>query len=398
MPGTNGSSPASASLPAREPVLRALIDICGPDFARSARTVDTVAGARASFVAVPATTRSVEDTIRLAAERGLATVVRGSGSKIDWGTPPPGVDLIIDTGRLSGLWDHHESTAEVGTGTPVRALQAALALRGQRLAVDPPSRTATVGGMLSVNESGPLRHRFGTPADQVDHINYVDAFGRIGRSAGGPGEPGIAEISGVILSAGLRLQPLPAARRWVSVPVSTPLQVYNLVEETLAQGLEPSAIEVDLPTPTGERTVEQPPGTLATLLEGPLTETEAQAEQLAKALGAGASVASLAPEWWGRYPFRPRDVALRISVRVEDLHAAVYALRDALGTAVPVRGSAGVGTVHAVLPGTLQPDRIESILDSVRSVLMARSGRAVVIAAPPDIARHIDMAGRNDLF
>jgi glycolate oxidase FAD binding subunit len=392
MPGTNGS------LPAREPVLRALVDICGPDFARTARSVDTVAGARASFVAVPATTRSVEDTIRLAAERGLATVVRGSGSKIDWGTPPPGVDLIIDTARLGGLWNHQESTAEVGTGTPVRSLQAALALRGQRLAVDPPSRTATLGGMLSVNESGPLRHRFGTPADQIDRISYVDASGRIGESSGGPGEPGIADISGVIVSAGVRLQPLPAARRWVSIPVSTPLQVHNLVEEALAQDLEPSAVEVDLPALTGGRTTEQPPGTLSTLLEGNRSETEAHAEQLAKALGAGATVSNLAPDWWGRYPFGARDVALRISVQIEDLHAAVYALRDALGAVVPVRGSAGVGTVHAVLPGTLPAERIEAILDAVRNVLMARSGRAVIIAAPHDVARQVDMAGRRDLF
>jgi glycolate oxidase FAD binding subunit len=184
----------------------------------------------------------------------------------------------------------------------------------------------------------------------------------------------------------------------VSIPVSTPLQVHNLVDEALAQDLSPSAIEVDLPALTGGRTTEQPPGTLSTLLEGNRGETEAQAEQLAKALGAGATISDLAPGWWGRYPFRARDVALRISVQIEDLHAAVYALRDALGAVVPVRGSAGVGTVHAVLPGTLPPDRIEAILDAVRNVLMARSGRAVIIAAPPDLARQIGMAGRRDLF
>ena len=38
------------------------------------------------------------------------------------------------------------------------------------------------------------------------------------------------------------------------------------------------------------------------------------------------------------------------------------------------------------------------ILDSVRDVLMARGGHAVIIAAPPDIARHVDMASRRDLF
>ncbi len=93
-----------------------------------------------------------------------------------------------------------------------------------------------------------------------------------------------------------------------------------------------------------------------------------------------------------------RQAATTLLHRIEDLHAAVYALRDALGAAVPIRGSAGVGTVHAVLPGTLPPERIEAILESVRHVLMARSGRAVIIAAPPDIARNVDMAGRRDLF
>nr|BFE77317.1 hypothetical protein GCM10020092_106180 [Actinoplanes digitatis] len=100
--------------------------------------------------------------------------------------------MVLDTGRLDGIWDHHPDgpTAEIGSGTPVRAVQAALALRGQRLAVDPPSEGATIGGMLAVNESGPLRHRFGTPAAQVERITYVDREGvaervrRRGRQAG----------------------------------------------------------------------------------------------------------------------------------------------------------------------------------------------------------------------
>lgn len=390
----------TGSLPEREPLLDALVDICGPDFARAARSVDTVAGRRASFVAVPATPRSVADVIALAARRGLAVRPRGSGSKIDWGTPPAGVDLLIDTARLSGMWDHRPDalTAQVATGTPVRALQAALALRGQRLAVDPPSPTATVGGMLAVNESGPLRHRFGPPARHVDLVGYVDADGEIGESDGEDGRPGIAEITGVITAARVRLQPLPAERRWIGVPVSTPLQVHNLVEETLAQGFDVSAVEVDLPTPTGARTVEQPPGSLAVLVEGDAATVDAGVRRVVRALGPGAGVRRTAPSWWGRYPFGARDVALRISVRIADLHAAVYALADAAGGPVPVRGSAGVGTVHAVLPGTLAPDRVEAILDAVRAVLMARSGHAVIVAAPPEIGRHVDMAGPRALF
>jgi len=390
----------SALLPERAPLLRALIDICGPDFARAAGPADVVAGRRASFVAAPATTGAVIDTMRLAADRGLAVVPRGAGSKIDWGQPPPGVDLLLDTGRLDGLWHHHpsEATAQVGAGTSVRAVQAALALRGQRLAVDPPSAKATIGGMLALNESGPLRHRYGTPNEQVNHVSYVDLGGTSGESDGEEGRPGIAEIDGVILSANMRLLPLPEARRWVSASVSTPLQVHNLVEEVLGQQVDPSAIEVDLPTLAALPTSDQPSGSLAVLLEGGAAAVDEQAARLAKALGDGVTVSDIAPRWWGRYPFGPADVALRISVPIADLHAAVYALRDATRGPVPVRGSAGIGAVHAVLPGDLPADGVEAVLDTLRSVLMARGGRAVVVAAPPEIARELDMADRRHLF
>ena len=160
----------------------------------------------------------------------------------------------------------------------------------------------------------------------------------------------------------------------------------------LAQPVGPSAIEVDLPSPGG------PPGTLAVLLEGDQPGVIARADQIATALGPAAEVSRTAPVWWGRYPFGREDVALRVKVPTADLHAAVYALRDAAGTPVPVRGSVGVGNVHAVLPAKLGIDRVEGILDAVRGVLLARGGRCVVIAAPPEMSRDLDMAGRQDLF
>ena len=68
-------------------------------------------------------------------------------------------------------------------------------------------------------------------------------------------------------------------------------------------------------------------------------------------------------------------MALRISVPPADLPAAVYALARRGRRPVPVRGSAGVGSVHAVLPGTLAPERLEAILETLLHVLLARNGR-----------------------
>ncbi|GGK97413.1 FAD-binding oxidoreductase [Mangrovihabitans endophyticus] len=387
-------------LPSREPLLHTLRDICGPDFARTARAVDRVAGGRVSFVATPATADAVSAVMRLADERGLAVKARGSGSKIDWGRPPRGVDLIVDTARLNGLWDHRaeDRTVEVATGTPVHALQAALALRGQRLAVDPPSRTATVGGMLAVNESGPLRHRFGSPAEFVDRVSYVDMHGLAADSDGEDGRPGIAEIDGVLLSARLRLQAAPAASRWVTVPAATPLQVHHVTEQVLALSLGESAIEMDLPAPAAARDSTPPRGTVAVLVEGDATDVTDRAARLVRELGDESAAADAAPSWWGRYPFEAADVALRISAATADLHAAVYALSDALRAPVAVRGSVGYGRVHAVLPGGMTAEEVTAALESVRQVLLARGGRVVAIVAPPALARQIDIAGREDLF
>ncbi|WIM96718.1 FAD-binding oxidoreductase [Actinoplanes oblitus] len=371
-------------------LLDALVDICGPGFARPARSVDRVGGQRAGFVAVPATGRSAAATLRLAAERGLSVRVRGSGSKIDWGVPPAGLDLIVDTGRLNGMWDHHGATATIAAGTPVAAAQAALALRGRRLAVDPPSSRATVGGMLAVNESGPLAHRFGSPAHQTERVTYAQATGAEAESDGEDGRPGIAEIEGVLTAAVLRTEPLPEARRWLARAVTTPAAVAELVEQAVAQRLEPSAIEVDLPGSGA--------GAVAVLLEGDTGSVAGRAAKLAQVWGAETDQAGQGPSWWGRYPFGPPDVTVRISVRPEDLPAITYALRDLCGQPVALRGSAGRGTVHAVLPTGLAARRVTEIVTGVEQVLLARSGRIVVVSAPPALAAQLEMAEPRDLF
>ena len=376
-----------------ERLLRTLVDICGPHSARPAGAGDVVAGCPARFVAAPPTAPAVAALLRLAAAEDLAVLPRGAGTKIDWGTPPARLDLLLDTGRLNGLWGHRPgaSSAEIGAGTPVRAAQAALALHRQRLAVDPASARATVGGVLAVNESGPLRHRFGGPDGQVRAFHHVGTDGTASRTPGGPAARDDAGPPvGVLVSAVFDLQPVPEARRWVVTPVSTPLQVNNAIAATLDADVSPSAVEMDLPAGPG--------GALATLIEGGAAEVGKRADRLAAALGSDTTSTAVAPAWWGRYPFGVDDVALRLTVAPAELHSVVYALRDAAGAAVPVRGSVGVGTVHAVLPARPAPERVEQILDTVRVVLLGRGGRCVVVAAPPSIAARLDMAGRRDMF
>ncbi|MGY4898065.1 FAD-binding oxidoreductase [Micromonospora aurantiaca (nom. illeg.)] len=446
-------------------ITRKLAAICGTPFARFAGPADEVAGRTARWVAVPGGPHAAAEVLRLAAAHDLTVVPRGAGTKIDWGAAPAQVDIMLDTGRLAGVW--HEprdaAVAEIGAGTPLRAVQATLARTNRRLPVDAPSPGATLGGVLAADESGPLRHRHGSPCAQLVGVRYLDADGELvsvgesgtealgratpgsggGRASGrGPaggagGDPGrgggdailgrgevpgldVARLLcgsqgglGVLVSATMRVHAVPAGRLWVSRPVWTPLEVHDLVRAVLAAGVEPAAVELDLPVPvplprrrippTHPSVVNRPDhpavtgrpaaGSLVVLLEGGPADVTERAERLTAVLGAEAIVSHHAPEWWGRYPFAPGDTALRIEVPINDLHAAVYALRDATGGPVPVRGSAGSGTVHAALSGALPPERVASILTAVRSVLIARRGRCVVVAAPAAVRRAVDLWG-----
>ena len=59
----------------------------------AATEADAVAGMPARFVAAPASTDEAAAVLRAAAEQDLAVVVRGGGTKLEWGMPPRRLDL-----------------------------------------------------------------------------------------------------------------------------------------------------------------------------------------------------------------------------------------------------------------------------------------------------------------
>jgi glycolate oxidase FAD binding subunit len=388
--------------------LERLAAVCGARHVREAGPLETVAGVPARWVAAPGTPQELAGVVSLARDIGLAVVPRGAGTKLDWAAPPSRVDVLVDTSRLSGLREHApgEPVATIGAGTSLRAVQADLAATGQRLALDPASAAATVGGVLATNEAGPLRHRYGGPRDLVTGVEFVRADGVLTRSGGAAGRTvagyelggllcGSFGALGIVAAATLRVHPAPAARAWVWRAVGT-MEVHGLVGELLTGPAAPAAIEVDLPAErpaTGLPHRSGGQGTLAVLLEGSPRGVAARTTGVIALLGSGAAVVDEAPGWWGRYPFGVGDVALKVTTPAAELPSVVYALRDAVGASVPVRGSAGTGVVYAVLPADLSAERLAAILTVVRATQLRRGGSCVLLTAPPGRDGRIDRWG-----
>lgn len=196
--------------------------IAGAESLRASGAGDGVAGVQPQMVFEPSSETELAAALRCANANGLGVVPRGGGTKIGWGNPPTRADLILSTARLNRVIEHAwaDLTVSVEAGCTIQDLQNALAQQGQRIAVDPlwPER-ATIGGILSTNDSGALRIRYGALRDLIIGVTIAlpdgtlaSSGGKVVKNVAGYDLPKLATGAlgtlGVITRANFRLHPL----------------------------------------------------------------------------------------------------------------------------------------------------------------------------------------------
>ncbi|WP_214108897.1 FAD-binding oxidoreductase [Acrocarpospora catenulata] len=355
---------------------------------RPAGAQDAVAGVRPRWVALPESTEEVAALLRVAAERDLAVVPVGGGTKLDWGPPPERCDLLVDLCCLSEVVEHvaGDLVLRVQAGITLETLRDRLAIAGQELALDVPVPGTTVGGLLATALAGPRRFRYGTARDLLIGITVVLADGTVARSGGkvvknvagydlGKLFTGSYGTLGVITEANFRLHPLPPERRWVTAEYGTdvrrgrelrrefPVDPGPLLQELAASQAEPTAIELDW-ADSGDVY------TLSVLVEGAAAEERAEA---VRAIMTGAELGDKPPAWWGRLPEHVTLAEIRVPPGV-----AGQAVREVAGADLPgrrLRGSAGAGVFHLGL-------RDGAGVTGIRARLAPLGGRVTVLAGP----------------
>ena len=283
-----------------EQTLRAIV---GDEHVRAAAAEDIVAGVRPRLVVEPGSEQELAKVLQTAGDAGLAVIPRGGGTKLAWGNPPRRADLILSTARLNRLIEHAwaDMTATVEAGCTLQLLQETLAQHGQRLALDPlwPAR-ATVGGVLSTNDSGALRLRFGALRDLIIGVTLALPDGTLARSGGkvvknvaGYDLPKLATGAlgtlGVITCAVFRLHPVPQARRTVSCLARDGAEAQRFFLAIQDSKLAHSALQV--------RCVAGAPAQVDILFEGVEAGLDAQTAQL-KSMLAPAPLTDPGPVVW----------------------------------------------------------------------------------------------------
>jgi glycolate oxidase FAD binding subunit len=372
------------------------------DDVRQASETDAVDGVHPQVVARPSSTAEVAAVMRAAAAHRLTVVPRGRGTKMTWGSPPHRVDLVVDLSRMDRVLDHAagDLVLVVQPGATLDAVAQVTAQAGQRLAIDRTVAGASVGGSIATATSGPTRVLVGTVRDLLIGITVVRADGVVAKAGGrvvknvagydvGKLITGSFGTLGIITEATFRLHPLPAATKVVSVEVGDHAEAHRLVQAVMHSQVVPSAVELDWPA--------EGPGRLAVLLEGIAAGVERRAATTRQLLGATrAKAGDELPGWWGTSPWGAGETGLKLAFALTGLPHVLNEARAAAaehGLALGVRGSAGAGVLHATLPADATPAAVAAVLARVRATCTRHGGSVVVVDAPAEIKRSVDLWG-----
>jgi glycolate oxidase FAD binding subunit len=400
--------------PVRQVEWPELAAILGQEHLRPAAAADAVDGVEPQRIAEPATAQELAHCLRWAHGAGLKVTPRGGGTKMGWGNPPAGCDLLLSTARLDGVLEHAwaDMTVIAEAGCRVADLQTALARHGQHLALDPlwPER-ATLGGILSTNDSGTLRLRYGSLRDLIIGITVALPDGTLAKSGGKVVKnvagydlaklfTGALGTLGVIVQAVFRLHPLPRATRSLSFP-GTPAALNQLLLSILASRLTPIGLQLRA-APGGAQ--------LDVRFDGTAAGIEAQVDQLLR-LAAPSPAPSDAPaDVWTCHQAIWDGAAPALVAKISLLPARIAAACTLIEREAAARSLAWRLVVQGVGAGAV---RLEGDAPALRATLLelrqelagngsngaggsgqARPGGTIVaLGCPLEVKRGLDVWG-----
>jgi glycolate oxidase FAD binding subunit len=391
------STPLSSRSVTREAIdWRALEEICA---IRETTSADAIDGAMPERVAAPESTEQLAAVLRWANDRGVKVVPRGGGTKLGWANVPRALDLMLSLERFQAVRDHawQDMTATVEAGVSMASLQRELAEHGQRLPLDAlwPERS-TVGGVVSANDSGALRLRFGSVRDLILGATVVLADGTIARSGGrvvknvaGYDLPklftGSMGTLGVITEVTLRTYPLPHAAKTISFRFDDAREANKFVLAVADTTLVPAAMQMR---------VEKDASICVDLcFEGVDLGIAAQVERATefaastKGIGAPENVWAMRESLWEG---EAEAIVGKFSVLPTAIADAVDAMRAKFDGVRIIVQSLGIGLFRAEAASV---EALQQLFTALRSELCANGGSLTLLQAPLAMKKSLDVFG-----
>ena len=378
----------------------------GAAAARAGGPGDAIDECAPLLILEPPDVPTLADMLAWANKERLVVVPRGGSTKIAWGTTPSSVDIVLSTACLVSPIDHcaGDLTATVPAGATLAAVNQTLARERQWLALDPPfADRATIGGIVATNDSGPRRHRYGTPRDLIIGVEMALAGGRVSK-AGGKVVKNVAGYDlarllcgsfgslAIITHATFKLAPAPPASTTVLVSAPQAGTLAELALAVAAAPLTPSAIEIEAP---GARLLIRFETT-----EGAADRQAAATCALCAGRGVDAQILKAEAETtaWRDYERRlspPQAAVARLAVlptQVGDVLEHVTRVAGKRHVNCVIGGRVALGVLVIAVTGP-SAEAVATTIDELRRNAWARGGSVVVRSAPADVKALVEVWG-----
>jgi glycolate oxidase FAD binding subunit len=350
----------------------------------------------------PASAEDLAAALVSASKECVSVVIRGGGTKLGWGRVPSPIGVLLSTQRLNRLVAHEyaDLTATMQAGARVDDVNRELARHGQWLPIESPFEGATIGGAVATNDSGPMRHRYGTPRDLVIGVRLALTDGRVIK-AGGNVVKNVAGydlgklVSGsfgslaAIVSATFKLTPLAGASNTLVARFETPGALVSALDAIRDSQLEASTCEVHAFPFRLLLKFESTPGALNAHVQ----QARALVGDATCQIVAGATEVELWREYL-RAPWTSPGLIVKASWLPASLGAVLAFVQEMSATAgVELSGRAAIGSGLVRVEG--EPAEQRRVVEQMR----ARGGSAplfrhvVVLRASTELKQQIDVWG-----
>jgi glycolate oxidase FAD binding subunit len=209
-------------------------------------------------VLTPSTPAELAQALGEAAAHKRTVALAGNSSKRLMAGPcePANVEIATSALRRVLQYEPHDLTISVEAGMPWRDFTARIAENRQMVPLDPPfAASATVGGVVAANSSGPRRRLYGTARDLVIGMTFATLEGKLVQS-GGMVVKNVAGLDmaklmigsfgtlAAIATVNFKLTPAPEAEHSFLLPFPSAADAVVVRNRILASPLQPSAIDL----------------------------------------------------------------------------------------------------------------------------------------------------------
>ncbi len=209
------------------------------------------------LILIPQNIKQVSEILNLANQNRIPVTPRGSGTSLSSGSLSPYGGVILDLSQMNEILkvDIDNNVVEVEPGVICDELNEVLKPYGYFFPPDPGSSSvATIGGMVASNAGGIQAFKYGVTKNYVLYLEVVLSDGRI-LNLGSKVLKSVSSYNikdlfigsegtlGVITKIGLRIRPLPKARKLGLFIFDNATDLKDAVLEIRRKGIIPNLLE-----------------------------------------------------------------------------------------------------------------------------------------------------------